>query len=120
MTTSIHDISRQPGDGGDGISRGGAGDGHGGGTDIRRGGATDIARTGQGLAHRELTRRGLARRGRAANLWLSQAGQTTTEYALVLLGAATVAMLLTAWAGQTNRIGSLFDAVLRSVGNLIS
>jgi len=50
------------------------------------------------------------------NLW----GQTTAEYALVLLGAATVAMLLTAWAGQTNRIGSLFDAVLRSVSNLIT
>jgi len=50
----------------------------------------------------------------------SRLGQTTAEYALVLLGAATVAMLLTAWAGQTNRIGSLFDAVLRSVTNLIS
>jgi len=47
-------------------------------------------------------------------------GHTTAEYALVLLGAATVAMLLTAWAGQTNRIGSLFDAVLRSVLNLIT
>lgn len=69
---------------------------------------------------RARARQTLARRGRAAGLWISQAGQTTTEYALVLLGAATVAMLLTAWAGQTNRIGSLFDAVLRSVGNLIS
>ncbi len=60
------------------------------------------------------------RHGHAARLWVSQVGQTTTEYALVLLGAATIAMLLTAWAGQTNRIGSLFDSVLRSVGNLIS
>lgn len=47
-------------------------------------------------------------------------GQTTAEYALVLLGAATIAMLLTAWAGQTNRLGSLFDAVLRSVTNLVT
>lgn len=54
-------------------------------------------------------------------LWrATQAGQTTAEYALVLLGAATIAMLLTAWAGQTNRLGSLFDAVLRSVTNLVT
>ena len=51
---------------------------------------------------------------------LGQAAQTTAEYALVLLGAATIAMLLTAWAGQTNRLGSLFDAVLRSVTNLVA
>ena len=53
-------------------------------------------------------------------LWRHSNGQTTAEYALVLLGAATIAMLLTAWAGQTNRLGSLFDAVLRSVTNLVS
>ena len=51
---------------------------------------------------------------------LGQSAQTTAEYALVLLGAATIAMLLTAWAGQTNRLGSLFDAVLRSVTNLVT
>ena len=51
---------------------------------------------------------------------IAQTGQTTAEYALVLLGAATIAMLLTAWAGQTNRLGSLFDAVLRSVTNLVT
>ena len=55
-----------------------------------------------------------------AQLWRRSNGQTTAEYALVLLGAATIAMLLTAWAGQTNRLGSLFDAVLRSVTNLVS
>jgi len=51
---------------------------------------------------------------------ICQTGQTTAEYALVLLGAATIAMLLTAWAGQTNRLGSLFNAVLRSVTNLVT
>lgn len=56
-----------------------------------------------------------------SRLWRSvPTGQTTAEYALVLLGAATIAMLLTAWAGQTNRLGSLFDAVLRSVTNLVA
>lgn len=42
-------------------------------------------------------------------------GQSTAEYALVLLGAATVAVVFLAWAAQTNRIGRLFDAVIDSV-----
>lgn len=43
------------------------------------------------------------------------AGQSTAEYALVLLGAATVALVFIAWAGKTSRIGSLFNAVLDTV-----
>jgi hypothetical protein len=42
-------------------------------------------------------------------------GQSTAEYALVLLGAATVAVVFLAWAGRTSRIGRLFDAVLDTV-----
>ncbi len=42
-------------------------------------------------------------------------GQSTAEYALVLLGAATVAIVFLAWAGKTSRIGKLFDAVLDTV-----
>jgi len=45
-------------------------------------------------------------------------GQATTEYALVLLGAALVAMLLVAWAtagGGSGRIGALLDRVLDAV-----
>ncbi len=42
-------------------------------------------------------------------------GQSTAEYALVLLGAATVAVVFLAWAGKTSRIGKLFDAVLDTV-----
>jgi Flp pilus assembly pilin Flp len=42
-------------------------------------------------------------------------GQATAEYALVLLGAAAVALLLTAWATKTNLIGKLLDAVLNQV-----
>ncbi len=42
-------------------------------------------------------------------------GQSTAEYALVLLGAATVAVVFLAWAGRTSRIGDLFDAVLDTV-----
>jgi hypothetical protein len=43
------------------------------------------------------------------------AGQSTAEYALVLLGAAAVAMLLVAWATKTNRVTKLFDGVVDQV-----
>lgn len=45
-------------------------------------------------------------------------GQATTEYALVLLAAALVALLVVAWATSGNgaaKIGQLFDSVLNSV-----
>jgi hypothetical protein len=55
---------------------------------------------------------GLVARARAGR---GSRGQSTAEYALVLLGAATVAVVFLAWAGKTSRIGKLFDAVLDSV-----
>lgn len=45
----------------------------------------------------------------------AEAGQATAEYALVLLGAATVALLLIAWATETGAVGRLLDAVLDSI-----
>lgn len=42
----------------------------------------------------------------------SSAGQATAEYALVLLGAAAIALLLAAWAAKSGKIGELFDAVV--------
>lgn len=42
-------------------------------------------------------------------------GQTTAEYALVLLGAAAVAMLLVTWASKTDVLGTLFNFVLDKV-----
>ena len=47
-------------------------------------------------------------------------GQTTAEYALVLVGAATIAMLVIAWAGSTSRIGGLLDAVMRSITSMVT
>lgn len=41
-----------------------------------------------------------------------QGGQATAEYALVLLGAAAIALLLAAWAARSGAIGRLFDAVV--------
>ena len=42
-------------------------------------------------------------------------GQATAEYALVILGAAALALLVIAWAANTSAVGDLFDAVLDSV-----
>lgn len=41
-----------------------------------------------------------------------QEGQASAEYALVLLGAAAVALLVVGWATRTNRVGRLLDGVL--------
>lgn len=42
-------------------------------------------------------------------------GQTTAEYALVLLGAAAVALLLIAWATQTDQVSRLFTVVVEQI-----
>ena len=44
-----------------------------------------------------------------------QAGPTSAEYALVLLAAAMVAMLVVAWARSTGTIGELLDGVLEDI-----
>ena len=48
----------------------------------------------------------------------TELGQATTEYALVLLGAAVIALIVIAWAtdgGGAGRIGELFDTVLSGI-----
>lgn len=45
-------------------------------------------------------------------------GQTTAEYALVLLAAGTIAMLVVAWANGSGAIGELFDSILSRVTSL--
>ena len=50
--------------------------------------------------------------------WRSDRGQATTEYALVLLAAALVGLLVIGWAtsgGGAAAIGRLFDRVIQSV-----
>jgi hypothetical protein len=57
----------------------------------------------------------LARRVAAGLAFLRggpERAQTTAEYALVLLGAAGVALLLVAWATRTDAIGRLLDGVV--------
>jgi hypothetical protein len=43
-----------------------------------------------------------------------QSGQTTAEYALVILGAAAIATLLIAWA-KGGAISDLFDEVIGKI-----
>ena len=42
-------------------------------------------------------------------------GQTTAEYALVLLAAASLALLLIAWVAHSGKVGELFDTVFDHV-----
>ena len=42
-------------------------------------------------------------------------GQTTAEYALVLLGAAAVALLVVGWATHTDVIGKLLETVMKHI-----
>ena len=49
-----------------------------------------------------------------------QAGQTSAEYALVLLGAATIALLVALWARDTDQIGDLLDAMFGRIKKMVS
>jgi len=51
----------------------------------------------------------VGRRGRGS------AGQSTVEYALVLLGVAALALLVVQWTSKTDAIGKLFDFVIGRV-----
>lgn len=42
-------------------------------------------------------------------------GQTTAEYALVLVGVAVVAAAFMTWAGGSGRIADLFEAVMARI-----
>lgn len=46
-------------------------------------------------------------------------GQTTAEYVLLILGAATIAILVTSWASATDKVSRLFDRVLNSLTNKV-
>jgi hypothetical protein len=55
---------------------------------------------------------------RAVAGWLlrrADEGQTTAEYALVLLAAAGVALLVIAWATRSGKVGQLLNAVMDSI-----
>jgi Flp pilus assembly pilin Flp len=50
-----------------------------------------------------------------SRLACDERGQTTSEYALVMLAAAAVAGLVLAWATKSHAISDLFDSVINKV-----
>jgi hypothetical protein len=57
----------------------------------------------------------LRRFGRFVRAFRAEVGQTTAEYALVILGAAAIGALLITWATKSHAIGKLFDEVVGKV-----
>ncbi len=51
----------------------------------------------------------------ATRLRLGELGQSTAEYALVILGAVAIASLLITWATGSHAISKLFDSVISKV-----
>ena len=54
-------------------------------------------------------------RARMSSLVAGEAGQSTAEYALVILGAVAIATLLITWATGSHAISQLFDAVVSKI-----
>ncbi len=52
---------------------------------------------------------------RACDLLRREEGQTTAEYALVILAAAAVAVVLIAWAHSSGKLPAFFDNVIDQV-----
>ena len=54
-------------------------------------------------------------RARRWKIALDESGQSTAEYALVILGAVAVATMLIQWATGSHAITKLFDSVVNKV-----
>ena len=52
---------------------------------------------------------------RASSMLRREEGQTTAEYALVILAAAAVAVVLIAWAHSSGKLPAFFDQVIDQV-----
>ena len=52
---------------------------------------------------------------RARSRLSRELGQTTAEYALVILAAAAVAVVLIAWARSSGRLPAFFDGIIDQV-----
>ena len=63
-----------------------------------------------------MSARFLARvRARSSGLGSGESGQSTAEYALVILGAVAIATLLITWATGSHAISQLFDSVIEKI-----
>jgi Flp pilus assembly pilin Flp len=52
---------------------------------------------------------------RATTLLRREEGQTTAEYALVILAAAAIAVVLIAWARSSGKLPAFFDHIIDTV-----
>lgn len=52
---------------------------------------------------------------RGVGMLRREQGQTTAEYALVILAAAAVAVVLITWAHSSGRLPAFFDQIIDSV-----
>ena len=59
------------------------------------------------IFHRIAERRSVAR----------EEGQTTAEYALVILAAAAIAVVLIVWARSSGKLPAFFDKIIDSITN---
>ena len=57
----------------------------------------------------------LALFARVQTLLARERGQTTAEYALVILAAAAVAVVLVAWARSSGKLPAFFDDIIDQV-----
>ena len=57
----------------------------------------------------------LALYARLAASLRTERGQTTAEYALVILAAAAVAVVLIAWARSSGKLPAFFDSIIDQV-----
>lgn len=48
-----------------------------------------------------------------------EVGQTTAEYALVLLAAAAVAIVLINWATNNSALTSFFDSIIQKISSRV-
>jgi len=58
--------------------------------------------------------------GVSSRLRRGEQGQASAEYALVLLGAAAVALLIVAWATKTDLVEKLLNKVLQAITGKVS
>ena len=56
-----------------------------------------------------------ARARACSDVVAGESGQSTAEYALVILGAVAIATLLITWATGSHAISQLFDSVIEKV-----
>ncbi len=52
---------------------------------------------------------------RLRSFFAKEEGQTTAEYALVILAAAAVAVVLIAWARSSGKLPAFFDGIIDDV-----